>query len=198
MKSAMAIFLAYFMFVGYVYAQGLDQLINDGTIKIVSVSGNGSSSGAALDGYLLNTTTRQITIDVYLRQPIYFLNSGRGQNMIATQIYEYGGQHSVQGGRSFITIPANGQINVMFIAYCADFERDNPTSSERFTIGNMPISIRDASVRIALFEEAIASMDTTVASQVALWIAAGIQPETIRTQFDFSPNDLSVAYQILQ
>lgn len=198
MKKLLSFVFTYLLLTLAVQAQSLDQLIHNGTIQIITVAGNGSSSGAALDGILLNATDRTVTIDVHLSEPVYFRNSGPGQNMIATQVYSSGGAYEMKGGRSYITIPAKSRLNVMFIAYCADFERDNPSADERLTIGNLPENLKFAAVKVAAFEAANPTLDTTTASQVALWIAAGVKPETISRQFDFTQNDLALARRILR
>lgn len=181
-----------------VSAQSLDSLIRSSTLEIVRVVGNGSSSGASLNGVLQNNTSREVEVDIHLIQPVYFRNGGRGQNMIATQVYGEGGSYYTQGNRAFITIPPNGRASVMFIAYCADFERDNPSSSERFSHGEMPSQLREVAQRIALFEATNPNTETTVASQVALWLAVGITPTTIATQFAYTQRDLDLARRILR
>lgn len=198
MKKLLYFVLTYFLLTVAVQAQSLDQLIKSGTIQIITVVGNGSSSGAALDGILLNATNSKVTIDVHLSEPVYFRDSGPGQNMIATQVYSSGGAYEMKGGRSYITIPAKSRLSVIFIAYCADFERDNPSADQRLTIGNLPANLKFAAVKIAAFEAANPTLDTTTASQVALWIAAGVQPGTISRQFDFTQTDLALARRILQ
>jgi hypothetical protein len=179
-------------------AQSLDSLIRSGALEIVRVVGNGNSSGASLDGVLQNNTSREVEVDIHLVQPVYFQNGGRGQNMIATQVYGEGGSYYTLGNRSFITIPPNGIASVMFIAYCADFERDNPSSSERFVHGEMPSQLREVAQRIAAFEAANPTIETTVASQVALWLAAGLTPATITSQFAYTQRDLDLARRILR
>jgi hypothetical protein len=180
------------------HADALSSLLASGRVTFSDIRGTGASSGASLTGTLVNETGRSIDVDVHILEPVYLRNSGAGQNMVATQVYGSNGGYYVSGRGSFVTIPANGRLPVMLIAYCADFERDNPGQGERLSVATLPREIADISRKIAAFEAARPNQDTVAAVQVALWLAQGWSPDDIRRQFDFSQAVLATAWSILK
>ncbi|MBI2752960.1 MAG: hypothetical protein HYX46_05545, partial [Betaproteobacteria bacterium] len=73
-------------------------------VQLESVAGNGGSSGTVLTGYLVNEAAAAKRIDVTLSRPLFLVNRGSRQNMVATGVYLIGGQYSTDGRRSFITL----------------------------------------------------------------------------------------------
>ena len=179
-------------------AEMLSSLLSSGQVAFSSVRGTGSSSGSSLYGTLVNRTGSEVEVDVMLREPVYFKNRGVGQNMIATQIYGSDGGYYRDAGRSFVAIPANGSMEIMLVAYCADFELDNPTRNERLAVAPIPRSLDTAARRIAAYEAANPNADTLVPAQLALWLAQGLDPAQIRQQFSFSNAQLAEAWSILR
>jgi hypothetical protein len=198
MKKYVIFLVLQLVFATSLQAQSLKQQISNGNIQIVEMASNGSSSGSALEGTLTNLSSSEVSIDVHLLEPVYFRNNGDSQNMIATQIYGENGSYSVLGSRSFISIPANSDMRVLLVAYCADFELDNPGSGDRFAVEATPADLRDAARRIAAYEAQNANLDTTIASQVALWLSRGVSADQIQTQFSFTAADLALAQEILR
>jgi hypothetical protein len=160
--------------------------------------GNGSSSGAALEGRIRNTSSNTARANINLIPPVYFENQGSsGQNMIGTQIYLDGGGYYTEGDRQFIEINPNSEVNVMIIAYCADFEKDNPSIGDFFSVSGIPQELVDVTWRIASFEAANPDYDTTVPAQVAIWLSQGELAEDIRQKFSFNANDERLAQQFV-
>lgn len=87
----------------------LTQAMKSGDVVVVSITGNGSSSGAALEGYLVNRTSIPKNLDIWLDIPLFLENESSGQDMVATQIYRRDGSYMSDGERSFISLEsANG------------------------------------------------------------------------------------------
>lgn len=179
-------------------AETLTELVTSGRVAIADVRGTGSSSGTSLRGALVNQTGSSIEIDVTLLDPLYLRNSGLGQNMVATQVYEANGSYYEDGSRRFIRLGPNERLPVMMVAYCADFERSNPSTSESFVVAAMPVGISEIARRIAAYEAAWPNGNMVVPVQVALWLAQGVKATEIQQQFSFTPEQLREAHAILQ
>ena len=171
----------------------LHEEVQAGRVSLVSATGNGNSSGASVEGTLLNNTGQEIHLYTRLRTPLYLSNSGASQNMIAAQVFLRGGRYSSDGARSFITLGPRERAPVTFDAYCVDFDRDNPSPSDRFTVGRVPVALTQVMARIADHLVTNTDDDITVAAQLAVWLAQGEAIETIRPRFDFEPADERLA-----
>jgi hypothetical protein len=166
-------------------------------VRLVSVRGNGSSSGSSLSGYLENLTHSSIRIGTHFVKPIFLANSGAGQNMLATQVYGHDGTYYPDGSTGYISVPVRGRLQVQIIAYCVDFERDNPSNTETLRRAEIPARIRSIADKITRFERRNPTLDTTVASQIALWISQDIPEKDILERFRYSDEDRRIAQQIM-
>ena len=176
----------------------LAELIDAGLVNVVSANGKGSSSGAAIDGVIRNESTENLKIDIVMSRAVFFQNGGSGQNMIASMILGEGGKYSAEGEHSFLSLKPSEQVRVTFIAYCADFDKENPTSSEVFTIATAPPNLMGVMRRISAYSRAHPDEDVTAAAQVAVWLAQGISADTTREKFSFSPGDEALARTLAQ
>jgi len=173
-------------------------LIDAGLVKLLRSNGNGNSSGAAVEGSIQNTSSKPLAIDIVMSRPVYFRNGGRGQNMIASMVLGDDGGYMSNGSNSFVQLAPNEQANVQFIAFCADFEKDNPSASDTFTLGDPPPQLLGVMSKIAAYSRANPESDVTVPGQVAVWMAQGVPPDTIRTKFDFDAMDEARARSFLE
>ena len=176
----------------------LNDTIDKGDITVEAITGTGGSSGVVIDGYLVNQSSIEQNIDVYLDIPIYFVNRGEGQNMVATQVYKRDGSYYRIGNRSYIQVARNSRTPISFFAYCADFDKDNPTREDIFKAGDMPPEIAGQVRRIAQIDHENPNLNLTIAAQLALWVSQGTSLDEIRQKFDFSENDLVWMKKILQ
>lgn len=162
-------------------------------LSLINARGNGKSSGNAVEGYLVNNTPDKKRINIYLGRPLYFVNSGEGQNMIATTVVTRNGGYYSDGENSFIEIHPKEMKAITFIAYCVDFYKNNPASYESFSIKHVPSDLDK------LFNGIIASKeDNIVAIQLALWLAQGISISEIEEKFKFSYADEMLARELLR
>ena len=148
--------------------------IDAGRVRFISATGNGSSSGASVEGYLINDTAAERHVGIYLSRPVYLRNSGAGQNMVATEVYLGDGGYLSDGRRSFITLNAGVRTRVMLIAYCVDFEKDNPSASDRMAVGSVPPTLNAVMSSIGGYVRANPDADVTVAAQLAIWLVQGV------------------------
>lgn len=176
----------------------LADLLDAGTLSIVRANGNGSSSGASMEGVIRNSSSSSVAVDIVMSRPVYFRNSGRGQNMIGSMLFRGDGSYSKDGDKAFISLGPNEQSDVRFVAYCADFEKDNPSQSESFSIENAPPQLAHVMSRIAAHSRANPNTDITVAAQVAVWLAQGVEVEEISTKFPFTASDELLARTFLE
>lgn len=177
----------------------LQSEMQSGRIAVEGMRGNGSSSGMAIDGRIRNTTQRPVRINTSLRRPMYLGNrtSRSRQNMIAFSLYERGGSYYTYGNNPFIEVPPNQSLDVQLIAYCADFEKDNPGETDQFAISEVPPELSRITQKIADYKRRNPDDEVTIAAQVALWLAQGYSPEEIRTTFQFSSQDEMKARMII-
>lgn len=202
MKKILCVLSFLLTFTGIVQAEtqtyDLRAMMESGKITVKGVAGNGSSSGASLEGYLVNETSKGINLDTSLSEPIYFRNSGVGQNMITLQVYGADGRYKKSGQHSFITLRPHTQTLVKFIAYCTDYEKENPSSSEVFSSEVAPSHLSKITVNINKFSRSNPKVDTTKPAQVAIWLAQGVSPQDIQKKFPFSPADEQLARYFLK
>lgn len=173
--------------------------LRSGNLSIENLRGTGSSSGLSIQGRIENTTSSPIRIRISLRPAIFLGNrtSRSRQNMIAFSIFQRGGGYYKREGVSYIEFPANQSVAVDMIAYCADFEKENPSSTDSFEAYAVPEELAAVTRKIAAYKNANPDEEVTVAAQVALWLGQGLSPSQIRTTFQFTPSDERKARQIL-
>jgi hypothetical protein len=209
MKKKILLFITVFLFLASIateiYGQSnqarirqLNDELTNGNVTL-SAKGNGSSSGNSVLGTLRNNTQNRIRINVTLSGGVYLSNSGTGQNMIATQIYLSDGSYYSEGGSllKFIELLPNVNTQISFNAYCADFERDNPSDKETFSNIAMPSGLQSISLKISRYENDHFDDDLTIPIQVALWRSQGENRTTILKKFRFTDADWEIATKIL-
>jgi hypothetical protein len=183
------------IFTGGIFAQqvlNLDDALNRKQVS-VSIAGNGSSSGASLEGTIQNLTGSTLQINTVIRGGVYFINSGVGQNMAAVAVYLGGGEYYSDGTNTFIQVAARATTPVILIAFCADFDKDNPNSGESFSTAAMPTEISSVIAKISRYMADHPDDDTMAAAQIALWMAEGETAASIRNKFDFTAHDEELA-----
>ena len=158
----------------------LHEAIAKGNLTTEAIVGTGGSSGLVIKGYLVNQNSVDLNINIQLEFPIFFANRGKGQNMVATQVYRRGGAYLSNGTHGFVQVPGNSRTPVDFIAYCVDFDKPNPTSDDLFDITDMPADIRSVVRSISEAERTNPNRNLTLAAQLALWVSQGESLEAIR------------------
>lgn len=176
----------------------LADLLDAKSVTLISANGNGSSSGAAMEGVVRNESSKVVEIDIVMSRPVFFRNGGRGQNMIGSMVFKEGGSYTQDGRHSFVSLAPGARTNVMFIAYCADFEKDNPGPSDTFTAAAAPPELASVMSRISSYVRANPEADITVPAQVAVWLAQGIDPAEIAEKFPFTESDEQLARSFLR
>ncbi len=161
--------------------------IDAGRVRLISATGNGSSTGVSVEGYLINDTAAERHVDIYLSRPIYLRNSGAGQNMVATMVSLGDRSYLSDGRNSFVALSPGVQTRVLFIAYCVDFEKDNPSRSDRMTVGSVPATLNGVMSSIGSYVRANPDAEVGVAAQLAIWLVQGVDTAAIRSRFEFTP-----------
>jgi hypothetical protein len=203
-KYSMIILFLVFAFSAELFGQNasvkplqLSQAISNGDVTLIA-NGNGGSSGDAVTGNLKNNRSNEIHINVILNDGFYLRNSGSGQNMVATQIFLSDGGYFTSGSTSkFITLAPNADTGIMFLAFCADFERDNPTSSQTFSSVAMPSGIQTIASKISRYMADNFDDDLIIPVQLALWRSQGQSRLAISEKFDFDSSDWEIATRII-
>jgi len=181
MRKKILLFIAVLLFLGSISTEIFGQSnqvrirqlgdeLSNGNVTL-SANGNGSSSGNAVLGTLRNNMPDKIRINVSLSGGVYLSNSGPGQNMIATQIFLSDGRYYRESGSNskFIELLPNLNTQITFKAYCADFERDNPSDKETFNNISMPSGFQSISLKISKYQNDNFGVDLVVPIQLALW-----------------------------
>ena len=182
--------------------ESLTEALNQGQVEILFVNGNGHSTGAILDAFLINPSQQERRFHVQLDQPFYYRNQGVGQNMLVTRVLGEQGRFWRNNENSYFAVEAGtDMVPIVLWGYCVDFEKDNPNSMEILEAGNLPFRLREIARRIAAFEETNAQLDGDLlmqASQVALWQAQGVTLDRIQRRFQFSGEALLLAREIAE
>ena len=176
----------------------LNDSVEQGIVVIESVSGTGGSSGSVLNAVLVNTTAVAQQILVHIDAPLFFQNRGESQNMVATQVYGRDGTYQrLGGGRPYVEIAAGSELPVTFVAYCADFDKDNPSITDTFDIAPLPQHIATVIRQIGAYETANRNDISIAASQLALCVAQDHTLDDIDEKFEFDTNDEAIMDAIL-
>lgn len=182
--------------VGSIIPRQLSEAISSGDVTLTA-NGNGGSSGSAVTGNLRNNKSNEIRINVILSNGLYLSNSGSGQNMVATQIFLSNGGYTASGTNKFIRLSPNTDTQIMFLAFCADFERDNPTPTQIFKSADMPSGIQTISSKISIYMADKFGENLTIPIQLALWRSQGQSRSAIFKKFDFDDSDWEIATRII-
>jgi hypothetical protein len=175
----------------------LNDVLKNGQAALTA-KGNGGSSGMVINGHLRNITSRELRVNTSINRGIYFKNSGAGQNMVATQIYLKGGRYSSDGLREFIVLQPQENVEVSFIAFCANLERDNPSSEESFSNDTMPAELQAIAAKINRYlDEHASDENQNTVAQVALWRSQGKTRNEIGEHFRFTQSDWDTAGLVL-
>jgi len=174
----------------------LGDALSKGNVTLTA-RGNGSSSGSAVLGTLKNNLPDEIHIDVILSGGIYLKNSGSGQNMIATRIFLSNGSYKMSGKSKFISLSANKDIQILIIAYCADFELENPNTTESFSRVSIPSNLQSIASKISRYEADNFGNNLVNPIQLALWRFQGVSRKDIEKKFRFTDADWEIAAIII-
>jgi len=180
-----------------VLTKNLVREIQSGNVSVNGIEGTGGSSGTVLDGFLINNTNKDINLDVFLKDAIHLVNQGLGQNMYVLGVLGRSGGFLRSGKKSFIKLPPKKKIAVKFLSYCVDFNKENPIPGESFVVSVPPQDMTALLARISSHHDKYPNRDITKAAQVAIWIAHGESPLKIRPKFNFSQEDLELAYRFI-
>ncbi|MDR1654623.1 MAG: hypothetical protein LBR96_01395 [Treponema sp.] len=202
-KHVMIISFLFFVFSMELFGQAdfitprqLSEAISSGDVTLTA-NGNGSSSGSAVIGTLKNNKSNEIFINVVLNDGIYLRNSGSGQNMVAAQVFLSNGVYTTLRTNKFIRLSPNANTQIMFLAFCADFERDNPAATEFFSYAAMPSGIQTISSKISRYMADKFDEDITIPIQLALWRSQEQSWEAISEKFIFDDSDWEIATRIM-
>ena len=180
---------------------GLNDLMSDieaGRVSLISTCGNGNSSGGAIEGSLKNETMKKRHFATNLSPPLYFKNNGSGQDMVATKVFLEDGGYFTDGFQSYITVGPFKQKGILFIAYCIEFDKDNPTANDSFYIKKMPLELEVMFEKISEYAVDNPETDLTLVTQVAIWLKQGKTMGEIRKRFDLTPTEEEEAKRIFQ
>lgn len=164
----------------------LGEEIDAGNISLASARADGTLSSASVQASLTNQTAEVRRVSIHLGQAFYLVNNGRGKDLVATEVYFSDGDYQSDGRRPFIELEPGIETAVMFVAYYVDFDKDIPSSEERFSIGDMPADLESVVASVSTFAFANPSMDIAVTAQMAIWLAQGESLDDIRSKIEFT------------
>jgi len=170
-------------------------------VALVEVTGTGGSTGTVLEGYLVNKTPTSKRLAVQFDAPIFLLNSGSGQNMVATQISERGGRYYIapeDDERPFIRLEPSEKLPVSLFAYCVDFGKNNPSRDDLLMPRELPAYLLKIMSRISKYEKPSPDASTMNGAQAALWSTQGISLDEIKKKFKLDAEDEAKMREILQ
>ena len=170
--------------------------LSNGLVSL-SVSGNGNCAGHAVEGTIKNHTPTTISIDVNIIDALYLVNSGKGQNMLATKILPSTLKYITDGISRYFKIEAGASVGIVFEAYCADFDKDNPTASESFRFSVKPAAVATIGAKIGRYNAINVNLDLTNANQIALWRSQGMSRIEIAKKYIFNNADWDLSTEIM-
>lgn len=173
-------------------------LIESGAVALVEARGNGASSGNSIDALLRNDTQSELEVDVFMREPVFFVNGGVGQNMVGSMVLGADGSYSQVGDRSVVTLEPGQQFEASIVAYCADMGKENPSHMETFQTSAAPVHLASVIGKVNDYVRANPNADVTAAAQVAIWMAQGEEPADIATKFPFTSADERLARRFIE
>jgi len=174
----------------------LGEAISSGDLTLTA-KGTDGSSGAVVYGSLWNNTPNTIYANINLIDGLYLVNSGSGQNMIATQVVLSTGEYNIGSNGMYISIAPNKRTPIMFLAFCADFFKKNPKETENFTNASIPAKLKKISSSISRYMANHIDDDVIVPVQLAVWRNQGLTKEIISLQFDFTSSDWDASTSIM-
>ncbi len=175
----------------------LSAALEEGKVKLVDARGTGASSGTSVEGYLENLVEMELNINVYMDKPLFLVNQGKGQDMIASAVCLENGMYWMHGSRSFIILKPRLRTKVVFFAYCVDFEKDNPSSNETFEVAEPPKELINVLANITDYARQNPHTNITGAAQLAIWLAKGESLQKIAEKFEFTEEDEQLAKKFL-
>jgi hypothetical protein len=178
--------------------QDLSDSIEAGRIRIESAKGTGASTGAAIQCVLANATAETLYLDIFIRGGLYFMNGGSGQDMLAAAVFLADGSYNSWKDRFFIIIDPGKSVDAVMLAFCAEFEKDNPSGSDSFTTGKLPAELRTVLARIEDYLRKNPDTERIAAIQAAVWMAQGLTLEHIRQKFEVGAEDEKLARSFLK
>jgi hypothetical protein len=118
--------------------------------------------------------------------------------MLAIQVFLSTGVYTVSGNDKFIRLPPNASVPVMVIAFCADFDRENPGPSETFATASMPRDMEGIAAKISRYiADNFDDEELTAPVQLALWRARGQSRSDIEEKFEFGNAEWNLSTQIM-
>jgi hypothetical protein len=147
------------------------------------LKGTGYCSGHAIKfNVKLNVN---ISIDVKMDRALILENSGYGQNMIVLD-------------QSTFKIEPDIDYEFDIEAYCLDLHRNNPSSSENFTILDETSSYGEDIITFVSYLYDLPESDTTItAVQIAIWVITDDIEEN-EIPFSYDDSDITKARELLE
>jgi hypothetical protein len=165
-----------------------------GGIELVDVRSVGGSSGTVLRGTIRQNTNSALRIATNFTDALFLKNGNQSrQNMLATMILYGDGSYYYDDDGPFIDVESGSLTDVLFVGYCASFEKDNPEPGDLFVVTEMPDELRTVTDNLLRYQAMHTTEDFVVAAQVAVWLAQGEQPEDIQQVFPFTEDDGALA-----
>jgi hypothetical protein len=169
----------------------LDQAIKDDKVD-AEISGIGGSTGDAI----LITVRRKVPDMLRLTLTpgtVFTSTSGTVQNMVAASVKgERVGENSYRPATE-IVLADNDKHSYVVEAYCLDFHKPNPGSSDSFTIASADERARK------ILQAGKAKSASIAAIQSALWMQREhLTPAEVKQRFPASDEDIAVAQAIVQ
>jgi len=182
----------------------INSALSNRTVALTNIKGTGSSTGSVVNAILRNNTSEDVKVNVIIRDGLYLVNSGYGQNMVAFQVFERNnGLHYKENnyGR-YIEITANNSIPITFNAICAEFEKANPSESDMFSLSSIPFQVQSILSRISKYLSNNFDSDL-IPAQIAFWRIydlsrmGPLSRQEINKKFSVSDEDWDISSRIL-
>jgi len=138
----------------------------------VEFRGTGYCAGDVIK--LRITPKLEITVNIEITPGLVLINSGLGQNMIIAE-------------SRTITVKPGIELDLNIEAYCLDLHKDNPSSSESFSLRTDPGTYGEDVIKLMMsLTDAPRTQKPVAAVQIALWVITD----------DISIGEISISFSL--
>lgn len=158
----------------------------------VSFAGKGSSSGDAILMEIGRKTNKPLKVYV-IPGTILKSNEPNAQDMILSQVKGEMTGDRTYSPSDFIDLSSEEPIKYLLEAYCLNFDKDNPSTTTNFRIGNV-----DEKLQKILYKGKVWGMPLQVI-QAAIWISfENVSTYQLKQRFEINDAEIQKAKELLQ
>jgi len=172
----------------------LSEAVKNGWVKVERIYGVGSSSGDSIMIDIKRVVNYTLEIEIEAGREIT-TSIDSEQNMIIRGIKGKPKDAAMYEPRVKITLDAQEIETYILEAYCLDFDKDNPSEQNRFSIGGINSEIK----KIFNAADKLPEAGSVAAIQMAIWaVTDDISRQEVEEKLDINEEDIRNAKILLE